>query len=126
MDVPEFQPDAKESEDRDRPLDGPDPDADSYGEDYESGTFGDDEEEDERFSAAYENVVYRDSTDDGMDGSVFDFDSHDEDYLQQVSRPIAIRLAFVERLSLVWRLLAVTWASSKAAEKPDALDPEIV
>ena len=140
--VPEFQPDTlPSSNDSDNPqrrghpenrsddelLDDEDGFDDGYGGELESGfsdSFGDEEEEENRYSAAYENVVYRDSTDDGMEGSVFDFESHDEDYLQQASRPIAIRLAFIEQLSLVWRLIAVTWVSAKASQKPDALDKE--
>ena len=137
--VPEFQPDTPTSStDSDKPkrgggkgtLDESFGDGSDFDGEYDDGYEGDfddpfgDEEEEDRFSAAYENVVYRDSTDDGMEGSVFDFESHDEDYLQQTSRPIAIRLAFIEQLSLVWRLIAVTWASAKASNKPDAADSE--
>ncbi len=83
-----------------------------------------DDEEDERFGAAYENVVYRDSTDDGMESSIFDFDSHDEDYLQQVSRPIVSHLSFIDQLSLTWKLMAVAWSSARATQASDAVDPE--
>ena len=85
----------------------------------------DDDEEDELFGAAYENVVYRDSTDDGVDGSIFDFESHDEDYLQQVSRPIVDRLAFLEQLAATWKLVSVAWSSAEALSHADAVEPEI-
>ena len=152
FEVPEFQPDeekrtsgqdkgrrkqsvADEIEDEEEFDEDDFDDEDDFEDEFASGYEEDDEDEfqdpfdeenedDDRFSAAYENVVYRDSTDDGIDGSVFEFDSHDEDYLQQASRPIASRLIFIEQLSLVWRLIAVTWSTAKASEKPDALDPE--
>lgn len=120
LDVPKFEPDAST-----RPADDDKPETDEERAEELEDPFGHEEEEDDRFSAAYENVVYRDSTDDGMDGSVFDFESHDEDYLQLVSRPIAERLAFIEQLSLVWRLLAVAWSAAASSGKPDAIDEEV-
>ena len=111
--VPEFTPDlaipTDESSSHEFPSDAPE-----------------DEEADERFGAAYENVVYRDSTDDGMDGSIFDFDAHDEDYLQQASRPIVTRLTFLDQLSLTWKLIAVSWATASAEGKADATDAATV
>jgi len=138
FEVPEFQPDEVSGNDagrkgREQSTTDEVDDADGYPNEYESDEFegdfpdpfDDENEDDDRFSAAYESVVYRDSTDDGIDGSVFEFDSHDEDYLQQASRPIASRLIFIEQLSLVWRLVAVTWSTAKASKQPDALDPNI-
>lgn len=85
-----------------------------------------DEEDDERFSAAYENVVYRDSTDDGMDGSVFDFETtSNEDYLHQMSRTILDRMGFLDQLATIWKMICVIWATSECRGDLDAKDPEI-
>lgn len=113
--VPEFQPDENVPTN-----DKPEPSAE---EEFE-GEF-EEEEEDDRFSAAYENVVFRDSADDGMEGSIFDFDSSDEDYLQQASRPIVTRITFLEQLAIIWKLTSVAWASASAMQKPDASDGSI-
>ena len=53
-----------------------------------------------------------------MDGSVFTLTLHDEDYLQQVSRPIANRLAFIEQLSLVLAADGRYLAAAQASESP--------
>lgn len=124
-DVPEFEPDAvsRPNDDRDQTDRSDELMGKEDSPELDDPFAEEEEEDDDRFSAAYENVVYRDSTDDGMDGSVFDFDSHDQDYLQQASRPIVVRLAFIEQLALVWRLLAVTWSAAEASGKPDATAP---
>lgn len=86
---------------------------------------GEEEGEDELFGAAYEDVVYRDSTDDGVDGSIFDFESHDEDYLQQVSRPIVDRLTFLEQLAATWKLVTVAWSCAEELGQPDAVEAQV-
>ncbi|MCZ6644147.1 MAG: hypothetical protein O7F71_21440, partial [Gammaproteobacteria bacterium] len=112
--VPQFSPKGEPASPEGQPL--------STEEELEN----EDEEQDEQlFSAAYENVVYRDSTDDGMEGSVFDFDTHNEDYLQQTSRPIVDRLAFLEQLASIWKLIAVAWSTAVTTESADAMDEEI-
>ena len=84
------------------------------------------EDDDDLFQAAYENVVYRDSTDDGKDGSLFDFEpSPNEDYLQQRSQVILEYARFIDQLATVWKMLAVIWTTSVANQEPDALDTEI-
>lgn len=65
-----------------------------------------DEEQDEIFSAAYENVVFRDSTDDGMDGSIFDSSLNADDQLEETAEQIAERLAFHDTVSHLWKTVS--------------------
>lgn len=84
------------------------------------------EEEDELFSAAYENVVYRDSTDDGNEGSVFDFEtSSDGDELQSLSRTILERMVFIDQFATIWKMLGLIWVTAELRDDPDAHDAEI-
>ena len=83
------------------------------------------DEEDELFRAAYENVVFRDSTDDGHEGSVFDFEtSTDQDELQHLSRTIVDRMSFIDQIATVWKLVSLIWATSEIRKDADAKDPE--
>ena len=109
-DVPEFAPSDNGSPDvsgvvEDDPLDA-------------------DEDDEELFGAAYENVVYRDSTADGVEGNVFEFQSNDEDYLQLVSRSIVNRLIFLDQLACIWKVLAVAWTAARASDQASARDAE--
>ena len=67
-----------------------------------------DDEDTESFlySAAYENVVYRDSSDDGVEGDVFGTDGHGNDEWEHESRRIADRLSFLENLARMWKTAA--------------------
>ncbi|MBW3598246.1 MAG: hypothetical protein KY475_13365 [Planctomycetes bacterium] len=68
----------------------------------------DDEDDDEGlFSAAYEEMVYIDSTADGQEGDVFDEGEATDDELEQESRRIAERLAFHVGLARMWGLAAL-------------------
>jgi hypothetical protein len=90
-----------------------------------SRLFEGDEEEDESenpFSAAYESVIYRDSTDDGFDGNVFDPSQPSEDQLQAESKRIVNHLAFLDGLARLWKQVAVGVArQSVPAEKCRAM-----
>ena len=67
----------------------------------------DDDDNDGLYDAAYQDVVYRDSTDDGMDGAVFEEDLTSDDALVRESQRLSIRLAFLETVARLWRLMAV-------------------
>jgi len=62
-----------------------------------------DDEEESLFGAAYDEVVYRDSTDDGFDGEIFDVGTSSEDELEEESRRITRRLAFLTCLARLWK-----------------------
>ncbi|MEA1952351.1 MAG: hypothetical protein U9N87_13300, partial [Planctomycetota bacterium] len=95
---------------------------------------GDEEESDQHdglFGAAYENVVYRDSTDDGFDGDVSDgggptFGSEEDiefELLEEAER-ISERLDFISMLAQLWKLAAgldreTTDAESAGSETDD-------
>ncbi|WP_145094562.1 hypothetical protein [Anatilimnocola aggregata] len=67
-----------------------------------------DEEEGNRFDSAYEDMVYRDSTDDGVEGAIFETgdDTHDE--LQHQSKQVADRLAFLATVARLWKQTIVS------------------
>jgi hypothetical protein len=70
----------------------------------------DEEEEEERelFDAAYEDMVYRDSTDDGVEGAVFDKTNSPVDELSTESERLSDRLAFLTTLARLWKSAALT------------------
>lgn len=54
------------------------------------------------FRAAYEDVVYRDSTNDGVEGSIFDTDEHAQEAAQGEAERIVTRLQFLRTLATCW------------------------
>lgn len=66
------------------------------------------EEERNLFNAAYEDVVYRDSTDDGVEGQIFDKENSPVDELSAESERLADRLAFLTTLARIWKSAALT------------------
>jgi hypothetical protein len=81
-----------------------------------------DDEEDDLFGAAYEDMVYRDSTDDGVDSEIFDVGETTEDELSWESRRIVERLEFLSSLSRLWKLAAVSHCFRSTGH--DAASPE--
>ncbi len=78
----------------------------------------DESESNELYRAAYEDVVYRDSTDDGVDGSVFDVDSTSSVEMEQRSEQVAERLSFLAGVAKLWSLSAMAIGRSSAAADP--------
>ena len=72
----------------------------------------DDEGEDDLYGAAYEHVVYRDSTADGIDGDMLEFGASAADFeLEQEADRIQQRLAFLKTVGKLWQRAAVMFAS---------------
>lgn len=69
-----------------------------------------DDEPDEIYGAAYEDVVYRDSTDDGFDGPVFETDNGQADQLEIEANRIEERLRFHETVARIWETVAPVFA----------------
>jgi len=71
--------------------------------------FGEEEEAggDELFGAAYEDMVYRDSTDDGVEGPIFESGAGTDTDLEKESRRVARRLNFLSSMARLWRMAAV-------------------
>lgn len=68
----------------------------------------DDEQASDRFESAYEGMVYRDSTDDGVEGSIFDTDESSHDELLSESKRVADRLAFLSTIVRLWKLSVIS------------------
>lgn len=75
------------------------------------------------FDAAYENVTYRDTTDDGFEGSLSEgreLSTNTE--LAQEAERIGERLAFLATVAQLWKLAAVSeWADTAAPDRDDVL-----
>ena len=68
-----------------------------------------DEEEDELYAAAYDEMVYRDSTDDGIDSELLGDGQGDTDYeLELEARRLSDRLAFLTSLARFWKRTALS------------------
>ncbi len=95
------------------------------GSDESEGQSPGDEESDDSdaeslFDAAYEGVVYRDSTDDGVEGAIYDTSSGQNDALDATHDQIVSRLAFLNSLSRLRRIAAIAWMldASAPGERP--------
>ena len=78
-----------------------------------------DDDEDELFRAAYEDVTYRDSTDDGVEGEVFEGGESPTDFeLVGEAERIVSRLSFLTTVAQLWKLAATAslGASESASE----------
>lgn len=82
------------------------PPASNSSADVEEEMDGEEDSSENLYGAAWENVVYRDSTDDGQEGQIFDGDSLINDELEEVSLEISERLEFIATLSSLWKLSA--------------------
>jgi hypothetical protein len=69
---------------------------------------GEVDETDDLYSAAYEDVTYRDTTDDGFDGSILDggHDASEFELVREAER-VFDRLTFLTTLARLWKLAAV-------------------
>jgi hypothetical protein len=86
----------------------------------EAAGGGDDEEEHSVFDAAYENVVYQDSTDDGQDASIFEEESDTQDELIAESKRLGQHLTFLTALAQMWKRVALHRAGMDHSESnPD-------
>jgi hypothetical protein len=65
------------------------------------------EDEDGIYRAAYEDVVFRDSADDGIEGEIVDGGQSDEDGLGSESERLIERLSFLNTLARLWRITAL-------------------
>ncbi len=83
----------------------------------------DEAEEVDLFSAAYEGVVYDDSTDDGVESSLFDTGETTTDELSRESERICDRMAFLSTLARLWKLAAVSHGLSVGPHGDQAIGP---
>ncbi len=86
-----------------------------------AGEIDESEDEDrELFGAAYEDVVYRDSTDDGVQSGIFDRDDSTYDALESECERIVERLAFLHHLACLWRTAAMACPGIQSQHAADA------
>ncbi len=67
----------------------------------------DEEDSDDPFQAAYEGVVFRDSTDDGIDGAIFETPPTTDSEIESESERIIDRISFLGGLAKLWSNAAV-------------------
>ena len=90
---------------------------DDYEESQEEG-----EDEDDLFGAAYEGVSYRDTTDDGVDGEMFEVGPSDSEFeLVREAERIIDRLGYLATLAQLWKLTATASVGSQIAGRQEAL-----
>lgn len=83
-----------------------------------------DEDADNLFRAAYENVVYRDTTDDGIEGEMIEWGSTTTDFeLSHEAERISRRLAFLVTVARLWRFAAIVSSNVEllGPDRDDAL-----
>ncbi len=95
--------------------------------DFELGEAEEEPTVDDLYEAAYEDVVYRDSTDDGVEGAIHDTGGPHDDQLDVTHDQIVNRLAFLNSLARLRRLATLAWLTrAEATDEPtefrDALD----
>ncbi len=84
-----------------------------------------DESRDELFAAAWEDVVYKDTTDDGIDSQLIEEGPVGDDELFAESKRLSERLAFLSLVARLWQL-AVTCPTASGATAMDQQRREIV
>ena len=80
------------------------------------------DDEDDLFGAAYEDVTYRDSTDDGVEGEIFESGENATDFeLVGEAERIVSRLSFLTTVAQLWKLCATASRPGDAADRDDVL-----
>jgi len=83
-------------------------------EDLDDDEEDDDDSEAELFQAAYEEMIYRDSSDDGREGDIVDddIDYEDTEWEYEVQR-LEQRLDFLTTVSNLWKHAATVWGTGQ-------------
>ena len=103
-----------------------DPDgAEDYDVDFDSDEIDEEDELDNLFSAAYADVIYRDSTDDGFESQMLEDGNGQSDFEQEEeARRLEQRLAFLTTVARLWKHTAIAWDASDDgnANRRDSLE----
>jgi hypothetical protein len=75
-----------------------------------------------QFRAAYDGLVYRDTTDDGIEGEIFDSNLADEDELEAEADRVAERLEYLQSMAHFWAT-AATWPLPPAVSENKTAPP---
>ena len=82
-------------------------------EDYDDESELEDDDVDNLFQAAYDDVTYRDSTDDGLDSAIFDPEADSTDYeLEDEAARLRERLSLLTTVARLWKRTAIGWDAS--------------
>ncbi len=80
----------------------------------------DDDEDKGLYDAAYEGMTYRDTTDDGNEGAVFEFgDEGSQDELEAESKRLVEHLNFLQSLARMWAVAADIAVTDKNCDDLD-------
>lgn len=97
-------------------------------EDVEMEEFNDESADDSLYSAAYESMVYKDTTDDGVDGSIDDGGGSDDESeaLRLEAERISFRLNFLETLADLFKVAATIIPVTETKSWPNELRKQTV
>lgn len=85
-------------------------------------TPDEDDEEENPYGAAYEDVVYRDSTRDGREGDTLSGDEGTEFELEGEARRLVQRLTLLETVAKLWKTAAVGLSAENDADRERAAE----
>jgi len=95
---------------------------DEFGDEFEEEADDEADDEDDLFGAAYEDVTYRDSTDDGVEGEIFESGESATDFeLVGEAERIVNRLSFLTTVAQLWKLCATASRPGDAADRDAVL-----
>jgi hypothetical protein len=85
------------------------------------------DEEDTIFGAAYDNVTFRDSAQDGQEGSTMDAGGYfiGNTEFELINRSLEPRLKFINMLAQLWQIAASSRIQSSAEQAQGELDPVV-
>jgi hypothetical protein len=83
------------------------------------------QDDDDLYGSAWEGVVFRGSTEDGVEGSIFENDTGSQDELTREARRISQRLDFLTSVARLWRLAALYTVRLGQPEQPADADPQL-
>ena len=87
-----------------------------------------DDEQDDLFSAAYEDVVYRDSTADGNWGDTLENDQGGDTEFEVINRDMEPRLKFLNAVGQMWQIAAyslVTGSEDRSSESTERIQQRV-
>ena len=91
-------------------------------EEEEGGEFPSEPEEEDIFGAAYEDVVYHDETDDGVDSPIYETDDTVETELEAEVDRVVDRLQFLESIADYWQIAATIPLPSLGESSGESLE----
>jgi len=87
-----------------------------------------DDDEDDLFNAAYENLTFHDSADDGQEGETVDWSppGSGETEFEQLEKRLDPRIKFLKLLTQLWHMAAVLFTSDESEPAPQSAAPPLL